>query len=93
MDCSLPGTSVHGDSPGKTASDLLHSVDIATVTTVAVSLLFFKEETGDGETSYERPYRGGERKRGFRMLLRYKHVERGLATWGMRLKTGKGGQK
>ena len=28
MDSSLPGTSVHGDSPGKTVSDLLHSVDI-----------------------------------------------------------------
>ena len=35
---------------------------------------------------------GGER-RGFRMLLRYKHVERSLAICGMRLKTGKDGQK
>ena len=27
MDCSLPGTSVHGGSPGKMTSDVLHSVD------------------------------------------------------------------
>ena len=37
--------------------------------------------------------RAGERRRGFRMLLRYKHVERSLAICGMRLKMGKGGQK
>lgn len=37
--------------------------------------------------------RGGERKRGFRMLLRPTHVEIRLAICGVSLTTGKGGQK
>lgn len=35
--------------------------------------------------------RGGERKRGFRMLLKSKLVERSLAICGVRLIRGKGG--
>ena len=93
MDSSLPGTSVHGDSPGKTVSDLLHSVDIRHCDDGGCFIAVL-QRGGDWKWRNQLSdlAMGGER-RGFRMLLRYKHVERSLAICGMRLKTGKGGQK